>query len=447
MEQDYIGPLVLTSINYKRLKAIRIAFDEPGLTLIQGKNGQGKSSVLDSLLSVLLEDGQVDERPIREGEDTATVELTLTSGQKIRRTFKRDGKKAKGYTTELLLLTSDGGKMDRPAATIKEWLGSSISFDPLDFADMKPGDRRTLLAKMLGIDLDSYDARIRPLETKRTQHYGVYDAAKRAHENKPESLALIEPIDVSALSAELSAAMQLKEAADTARGDALNSQMQAEALKVEEDRLSAEVKRLADELAATSAKQTETVERRLGQEAIAAQKQSAAESAAAAIPDIAAIQERLAGASEHNRKADDARRVAQQREQIDETWKREQAVRRDYDRQIEAIREEKVQALAAAKYPVEGMRFGDDDVLLNGLPFSQASQAEQIKAGIGVALAFNPKLRIIVTHDASLLDRDNLKLLHESAKERNCFVIGEQVTDSPDGGFYIEDGEVSNGTA
>ena len=45
----------LQSTNYKRLKAVRIEPDKDGnLVVIGGNNGQGKSSILDSITNLLV---------------------------------------------------------------------------------------------------------------------------------------------------------------------------------------------------------------------------------------------------------------------------------------------------------------------------------------------------------------------------------------------------------
>lgn len=440
---EHIGPLVLTSVNYKRLKAVRINFGEPGLTVIEGKNSQGKSSVLDSLLAVLLGEGAVAEKPIHEGEDAAKVELTLTNGRKIVRTFRRSDKNKKGYTTELLLLTDEDGKLSKPAETIREWLGSDVAFDPLQFSRMKDKDRRALLAQMLGIDVDAFDRRYRELYDQRRAHYALYETAKRKYDSKPQVPAASPRVDVAALNDELTAAMEKK--------DAIASQGQrAAAAKQKADDAAVAVRHREDEIIDIENKllmmKEDLVARKANlaeKEAEAAQLKADYGKAALETPDIAAIQQKLSAADETNRAADQIEMLKRQNAQIDEDYKREDAVREKYDADLKVIQKEKTDALAAAKYPVEGMSFGDDDVLLNGLPFSQASQSEQIKAGIAVALAFNPKLRIIVTHDASALDADNLALLHKMAQDNKCYVVAERVSNEPGSGIYIEDGEVA----
>ena len=109
---------------------------------------------------------------------------------------------------------------------------------------------------------------------------------------------------------------------------------------------------------------------------------------------------------------------------------------------MEAREEAKAKAIAAAKLPVPGLGLGDGMVTMNGLPFNQASDAEQLRISIAIAMALNPKLRVIRVRDGSLLDEDSLKLLGEMAKDKDYQVWIERVDGSGKVGFVLEDGLV-----
>jgi hypothetical protein len=101
-------------------------------------------------------------------------------------------------------------------------------------------------------------------------------------------------------------------------------------------------------------------------------------------------------------------------------------------------------AIAAAKLPVDGISFGDGEILLDGVPFDQASDAEQLRASIAIAMASNPKLRVIRVRDGSLLDADALKLLAEMADERDYQCWVERVSSDGKVGFVLEDGRLKS---
>jgi hypothetical protein len=104
--------------------------------------------------------------------------------------------------------------------------------------------------------------------------------------------------------------------------------------------------------------------------------------------------------------------------------------------------EEKRAAIAAAKLPVEGVEFVGEAIHLNGVPFDQASDAEQLRTSLAIAMAANPRLRVIRVRDGSLLDEDGLRIVEEMAGDRDFQVWCERVDSSGKIGFVIEGGEV-----
>jgi DNA repair exonuclease SbcCD ATPase subunit len=96
----------LVAENFQRLKAINIT-PNANTVLITGKNGAGKSSVLDSIVSALCGKDYCPEKPIRTGEKGARVELDLGK-YKVTRTFTESG----GGT--LKVESKDGFKAGRP---------------------------------------------------------------------------------------------------------------------------------------------------------------------------------------------------------------------------------------------------------------------------------------------------------------------------------------------
>lgn len=80
-------------------------------------------------------------------------------------------------------------------------------------------------------------------------------------------------------------------------------------------------------------------------------------------------------------------------------------------------------------------------VNLEGVPFGQASDAEQLRASIAIAMASNSKLRVIRVRDGSLLDADSMALLSDMADKKDFQVWIERVGEGATG-FIIEDGHV-----
>ena len=100
------------------------------------------------------------------------------------------------------------------------------------------------------------------------------------------------------------------------------------------------------------------------------------------------------------------------------------------------------EAIASAKMPVPGLSFGEGEILFNGLPFNQASDAEQLRVSVAIAMAANPKLRVLRIKDGSLLDDKSLALIASLADEEEFQVWIEQVDTTGKVGIFMEDGQV-----
>jgi DNA repair exonuclease SbcCD ATPase subunit len=109
-----------------------------------------------------------------------------------------------------------------------------------------------------------------------------------------------------------------------------------------------------------------------------------------------------------------------------------------------AREEEKLTAIKSAKMPLDELGFGDGYITYDGLPFDQASDAEQLRVSAAIAMAGNPKLKVIRIRDGSLLDEDSLQMLANMARERGYQVWIERVDSSGKVGIVMEDGMVKS---
>lgn len=411
----------LTAENVKRLVAVEIAPDG-NVVVIAGKNGQGKTSVLDSIWYALGGGpaARGTSKPIRDGEDHAQVTLDL--GEIVVTRKWQDGAKS-----TLTVESKDGARFTSPQAMLDALVGR-LSFDPLAFAQQ---DERTQLTSLLELvelpfDLDELDGQRRGLYEKRTdvgrvgkQLDGQLAGIPKAAEGTPA-----EPVDVTALVAEFSRARQLRSERERAI-------------------LTADGFKAAAERAGAAVREAEAALERARQELVDADKAHAAarESVPAAdtVPDVDELERQLAGADAVNAAVRQAQQRADVSAKLDET-------KAEYDAltaAIENLDETKAAGVAAATMPIEGLAFDDTGVTYRGVPFKQSSSAEQLKVSVAMALAMNPRIRVIRITDGSLLDSDSMALIAQMAEEHDAQVWVERVDESGAVGVLIEDGSVA----
>lgn len=422
----------LQAENLKRLTAVRI--DPRGnLVEIRGRNAQGKSSVLDAIWWALAGAGNIQADPIRKGQERAVVKLDL-GDLIVTRTFTKqdDG----SFRTSITVENGEGARFPSPQRMLDDLLGS-LTFDPLAFARMKPKEQFDALKGFVpGIDFANIEGLNRADFEKRTA------VNRKVKELNAQAQAISIPeavpgarVDEDAIVAEI---------ADVGSHNATIERRQEgrEAVKREAAsfrKAAEECRQKASDLRAQAAAmdaQAETNDR----EAAEREDRLATAEPLPAPKDAAAIRARLDDAKRTNALIEQAAR----RTELQEQAKAAQAEADALTAAIEARDKAKLEAIAAAKLPIDGLGFGDEAITLNGLPFEQASDAERLRASCAIAMASNPKLRVIRVRDGSLLDEDGMRLLGEMADAHDCQVWVEAVDSSGRVGIVLEDGHVAS---
>jgi len=421
----------LKSENIKRLVAVDI---RPKADVIQitGANGAGKSSVLDSIAYALGGKELIPAEPIRHGETEA--EVTVDLGEMIvRRRWTTKG-------SYLEVTGKDGVRLGSPQSVLDKLVGT-LSFDPLAFSRLSTKEQKATLLDLLGIaqQLDGWEQKRAALYAERTGVNRQLDTAT-ARLNSiptiPDDVPDV-PVDISALLAEANAIR---------RENATNAGLVAEQQSIvnageqkapERARIEAEIVKLRQSL--------ELAEKTLaGIIAQHATDREAAKSAAAFILTIPAaqsteaIERQIASAEEVNRLV----AAKHARSGHENLVKSLDADSKRLTKELEAIESAKSKSLATAKWPIPGLAFAANGVTYNDVPFEQCSSAEQLRVSLAIGMALNPKLRVLLIRDGSLLDSKSFAEVEKLAGENGYQVWIEQVDESGKVGIVIEDGEV-----
>jgi hypothetical protein len=421
----------LTAENIKRLVAVEIRPDG-NLVEITGRNKQGKTSVLDSIMWAIEGAEHIQAEPIRKGAHSAKIRLDLGE-LKIQRTFARD--EIDGSTTsKLLVMSADGATYPSPQGTLDALL-NALCFDPLSFARAKPKEQFNMLRKFVpGVDFAQIVMDNKDDEEERK---GINRLLKQARESaKTAAAGLPENIPDEAPD-EAVLVKRLQEAGEA------NTLLERQAADIDRvTRLAVEAEALGKSQAADAA--------RLREQANELEERAAANAKRAVslqgnLTDIGPLPARI-DTRDIVKALADARAIALLVRKRDEA--RKLSVSADnFEVRSKAItarmrkrEEDKQKAIAAAKMPVEGIGFGEDCITLNGVPFEQGSDAEQLMASVSIAMAMAPKLRVIRIRDGSLLDNDAMKLLGQLADQHDLQIWIERVDSTGQIGFVIEDG-------
>lgn len=394
--------------NIKRLRAVHIT---PGgsTVILGGKNGAGKTSVLDAIQMALAGAKAIPADPVRHGAKQGSIVAHL-GDLVVERTIAPNG------ATTLTVRDGEGIKQRSPQA-ILDALCTRLAFDPLAFNAMPPARQNEVLRDLLGLDFSQLDAERERAFSQRTE------TTRDAKATRSASEALVVPATTPAdpvVVADLVAELQ---AANVAAEQARDRQRALTDLAADVERLEAEQRRTEAAL----------MSKRMQVNALAREVQ-------APLPDVAAIAARLGTAETTNRHV----HLRGQRDTLEyragELDKRSAAL----TARIEAIDAEKAAALAARPFPVAGLTLGPDGPLLDGVVLEQASAAQRLRVSVAIGLAMNPRLKVLLVRDASLLDEDSLALVSAMAAEAGAQVWLERVGDGDPTAVVIADGQVAS---
>lgn len=407
--------------NVKKLRAVQIRPTGP-VVQITGANGNGKSSVLDAIFYALGGTRELPTDPIRTGETKAFVRLDLGEIV-VTRGFTAGG-------TTLTVEAANGARFPSPQKMLDDLLGT-LTFDPLAFSRMNPKQQLETLRGMVKLDVDIdeldrltkgiYEARtntnreIKRLEAQRAAVPAVPFGTPTEYVSTSEIVALINAAG--------------KRNTDIA---AQRGAKREEANAIERARMNVNDKiRRANELLNEAAKESEALTER--------------ETRFKALPiteepvDTNALNQQFTEAQATNKYVDAVKTSAK----LDGELQMHRTAAETQTTHIDANETLKRNTIANADLPVAGLSFGDNQVLYNFLPLSQASGAEKLRVSVAIAMASNPKLRVLRINDGSLMDDVSFAILEEMAAADDFQIWVERVDTSGKVGIVMVDGAVS----
>lgn len=422
--------VTLQAENVKKLKSIRINAEGKALLQIRGKNGQGKSSTLDSIAYALGGKRVHPPELIRVGQSYARVVLETDLLVIERKWTKNDEGEVVSHVD---IRSKDGAATFRSPQAMLDNLTSRY-WDPIAWT-LLPGPKQAeVLREIIGVDFRLLDAKRKEAYDARTEVNREVLGLKKRLEAMPVFPVKPEPVDVTALLAE--------RAANGAAVREHESKRDALGRKVLE----------TGELAERAALSVKAAEAALTAAYAAQAKANEARDAARAEGDaflrLVAPVDREEELHAKISSATTANLTAAQfveREKLAAELAAAEARSGKFSSEVEDVDRQKSDAVKAANFPVPGLGFGVDGVMLNGLPLIQASQAEQIALSVAIGFALNPELRVLIIRNGSLIDPERIALLEELAEKHDGQIIMER--NGTEGvGVLIVDGEVASVT-
>ena len=423
----------LTASNVMRLKAgIEIVPKDPTVT-VSGKNKQGKSAVLNCILFALGGKSALPAVPVRKGAAAADVHLDLDE-------LVIDWRCTAAGTVSLLVRLKSGGQLKSPQTTL-DTLWNKMC-DPVKFirlSESPEGCRKQaeILRQIVNLDFTALDTERKSLYDERQ------DKGRELKNYQGQLTGLVFHADAPGAEVTSQSLLDELQGANShnenireqeAKVTAIEKEMAQDTKRIDE--ITSEIEELERQL---ESKRTSRTVREKNYQTLSDQlRDQTSRVACLHAVDVDPIKTKLSGIDSVNKQV----RENANRRSVEQKIRDAQARIDVLSNQIDEVDEEKRTKLANAPFPIPGLAFDDTGILLDGVPFNQGSQAEQLVAATAIALALKPRIRVVLLRDASLLDVETRKRVAELAEREGAQVWEEVVESTDDSAIVIEDGEI-----
>lgn len=409
----------LRAENFMRLSAIRIRPDGT-MVEITGKNDAGKTSAISAIAWAIGGKEFAERMPLRNGQEHGSVTVDLGALRVTKHMTRVDLDDPKKIETHLTVEFANGTKPSKPQYVLDELRGHLM--DPVAFIKAK-GAERIEMVKALFPEFD--------FAKNEKARKDAYD--KRTDVNRDLKRALAARDAIVLPKGEKPARVVIADANEKLlEANRANDQLRQRAQRREVTADMAERRRDEAEKLRATARELEAEADRLDQQLAEADPLPPIVDTAPLVASIGDA-ERINGIvnlfENHERQHNEAVRLEQ--------------VSAGLTHEINNLDQAKVLAVSGAKLPFKGLAFGEDDVMLDDVPFEQAAFSMRLRASAAIAMALEPQLHVMLIREyGSLLDKDSMKLLAGIAEEHGWQVWIETVGEGGPGKVLIEDGRV-----
>lgn len=405
--------------NVKRIKAVKVEPTKDGLTIIGGKNNQGKTSVLDAIAWALGGEKYRPSKAVRDGSVIPpNLHVVLSNGIVVDR---------KGVNSALKV-TDPAGK--KAGQQLLNSFVEQLALDLPRFMEANDKEKADTLLQIIGVEdqLLELTHEENELYNRRRMIGQIADQKKKFAKEQPYFPdAPKEPVSAS---------------------DLIKAQQEILARNGENQRKRDSLKDITDSKERLWNKML-IIEQKIAdlqkqQEALQKQYHQAREDEDMAMKTIQELQDEsteeleqnIANIEEINRKV---------RANLDKDKAEQDAL--DYENQyreltatLEDTRQKKTDLLKNADLPLPGLSVEDGKLTYNGYPWDNLSGSDQLKVATAIVRKLNPECGFVLIDKLEQMDLDSLKAFGDWLKQEGLQAIATRVSTGEECSIIIEDG-------
>ena len=403
-------PVKITSLeleNVKRIRACAITPTQNGLTVIGGRNNQGKTSVLDAIAWALGGDRHRPSRAVREGSAIPPrLCVKLSNGILVERT---------GKNSDLKVTDTEGRRAGQQL--LNEFV-EQLALDLPKFMQSSAKEKAETLLKIIGVgdQLTELERKESALYNDRLAIGRIADQkAKYAKEAVGYPDAPMEPVSAYDLIQRQQDILARNGENQRKRQRAAQLEAQRESLRRQLDDLQAKYEAVCGDCEIARRDALDLLD-------------ESTEELEADIRNVEAINIKVRANQEKARAEEEARDYQNQYDTLTS--------------EIEDIRQKKRDLLLGANLPLPGLSVEDGELVYMGKPWDCMSGSDQLKVSAAIVRAIKPQCGFVLLDKLEQMDPDTLREFGAWMESEGLQGIATRVSTDGTCSILIEDGYV-----
>lgn len=394
--------------NVKRIKAVKIEPSANGLTIIGGRNNQGKTSVLDSIAWVL---GGDKYRPSQAQRDQSVIppnlRITMSNGLVVER---------KGKNSALKVTDPNGEKGGQQL--LNDFV-EQFALNLPKFMESTSKEKAQILLKIIGVG-----DKLLTLEREEQEKYNERLTIGRIADQK-EKYAKEQPAYNDAPVELVSASDLIKKQQDilAQNGENQRKRERLHQLEQEDQRL---MEQIQDLLKKQEAVRTDLSIARMDAKDLEDKSTAELEQS---ISDIEEINRKVRANLDKEKAEDDAREYRRQYDQL--------------TKQIDETKKAKNELLKTAELPLPELSIKDGELIYKGQQWDNMSGSDRLQVSTAIVRKLNPECGFVLLDKLEQMDLEVLKEFGEWLQAEGLQAIATRVSTGEECSIIIEDGYVA----
>lgn len=406
--------------NVKRIKAVKLEPSSNGLTIVGGRNGQGKTSVLDAIAWALGGNRKKPSQADRNGSvNQPYLKITLNNGLVVER---------KGKNSTLSVTDPSG---EKGGQNLLDSFVEELAIDLPKFMEKSNKEKADTLLQIIGVG-DQLALLERKEKEKENERLLTGQDARR---KKSHAAELIHYDGVPTDFIKASDLIQQQQEILARNGENQRLRQQAQSLQQQQSNQAyliqqkkQEIERLQAELLEMEQQHSKTTNDLVTSQKSAEQLRD---------ESTAEIEENIAEIETINDKI----RSNQTKSLAEEEAHKLEEKYRVLDQEVNAIRQDKVDLLKNADLPLKELSVDEGELIYKGQKWDNMSGSEQLRVSTAIVRKLKPECGFVLIDKLEQMDIQTLNEFGAWLEQEQLQAIAARVTTGDEATIIIEDGE------